>query len=397
MVFVCKCVLPVAIIATLAFKLVTAGDLIFLGNDNRLLLTGNPSKEIENVPSVADAISSVLGGLIGWSGTNPSQSVVVGNMLYRPSANLLVVVEGLQHAVPNEFAEPIVRKVTTDDEDIAQWVELAGSFEQKNEDAVVQVASADDHYAQKCLSERPGCEGVVFDPLASSFRSSRTGTVYTPETLFNELKTNADKIWGDLFVEHKPGHFIFEDTAGTRLVVSTSSPVEKRFLLEMGLFSIISTGGNARRSQASTFTSIIYVWGSTKPFFAQYPDHSPQRRLAEELVVHATKHIVNSLSSVFPRRLTTEIVAVTQGANNGAIARSRRAGGRNLLEQKPVAYKKANASGYTAQEVEEYQIFLWVSIVLTLAVVLAVCLFYNMEIEEDTQLYAAYLLKKKGN
>jgi len=397
MFFVCKCALPVAIIATLAFRLVTAGDLVFLSNDNRLLLTGNPSKEIENVPSVADAMSSVLGGLIGWSGAKPSESVVVGNMLYRPSANLLVVVEGLQHAVPNDFAAPIVRKVTTEDEDIAQWVKLAGSFEQKNKDAIVQVASADERYAQKCLSERPGCEGIVFDPVASSFRSSRTGTIYTPETLFHELTINADKIWGDLFVEHKLDQFIFQDAAGTRLVVSTSSPVEKLFLLEMGLFSIISTGGNARRSEASTFTSIIYVWGSTKNFLAHYSDHSPERRLAEELVVHATKHIVNTLSAIFPRRLTAEIVAVKQGANTDAIKHSRRAGGRNLLEQKPVAYKKANATGYTAQEVEEYQIFLWVSIVLTLAVVLAVCLFYNMEIEEDTQLYAAYLLKKKGN
>ena len=100
--------------------------------------------------------------------------------------------------------------------------------------------------------------------------------------------------------------------------------------------------------------------------------------------------LVQSWSKVFPGRFTSEIVAVPR---DGALARRRR-----LLSNaaQANALNKNYTAGYTQVQIEDYQLFLWTSIILSVFVLMAVCMFFNLDVENDRTLYNSYLVKKKG-
>lgn len=360
------------------------GKMVIVANDKNLVDMDATHSHDSKTASVSDVLSGLIGGPLGWGGTH-DEVYVLGNLLYRPQGNLLVVVEGADPAYLRKetfmTGKPAVAlDLQTSDADVFQWTKVAAvvAQEEKGMDRQLLVASADSTFTDACTAQRDDCVGYTVG-----------STQYPESALLEAIHLNMESIWGAYVLKATNDLFVFGD-GDSKIILSLNSAVHKQFLLEVGLLSVIANEGDAKKMQSTGTAMVINVMSSTLPFLAQFKEGTKEHKFAQQLVWHTVNALVQSWSKVFPGRFTSEIVAVPR---DGALARRRR-----LLSNaaQANALNKNYTAGYTQVQIEDYQLFLWTSIILSVFVLMAVCMFFNLDVENDRTLYNSYLVKKKG-
>ena len=152
---------------------------------------------------------------------------------------------------------------------------------------------------------------------------------------------------------------------------------------------MVSNFQNSKISAVEGTHSIVMVMSEAKAFLAQYAGKS-QIKLARNIVRTVCKALVEAYSKLFPNRLTAEILVVKKldHQSNDLLH-----GGRRLVDS-TVSVGNATGTGYTAAQVEDYQVYLWSFLLLGFMLYLAVSSLMFMDISEDPQLFATYLIKR---
>lgn len=187
-------------------------------------------------------------------------------------------------------------------------------------------------------------------------------------------------------------NFIFNggiDGSTVVTLVGHGDNSDRTFLSEIGIFSLILSDIKSNKIAMVEGThSIVMVMSEMNAFLSKYSSNMAQSKVARNIVRTISKALIVGYSELFPNRLTAEVVVVKK------MSHSRN----NMLhETRRLVEKVGNGTagtGYTNPQIEDYQVYLWSFLLLGFMLYLSIYSLMFMDIKEDPQLFATYLLKR---
>eukprot|EP00944_MAST-04C_sp_MAST-4C-sp1_P012738 g12738.t1 len=382
--------------AGFSVQMESVGGKAILLQNSRQLIQSDSQVKVDGLETFSSMFARIMGGSI--EGMDNKASSISGNILYRPAANLLIVVEDeKQNLLSNDdFGNLFAAKKSIAAENPNTWCKLAGAVTRMDSagSAMALTCSYDGQYALSTSVAREDSKSVTATVSANGKGLIRMPSVstsgdveYSYSDVIAHLKEDPHKLWKDLNLNIKGDRFLFHSVDGkTQLTLMQ----DQKFLVEVGMFSLLVS--NFKKSKVSAVEgthSIVMVMSEAKAFLAEYAGKS-QNKLARNIVRTVCKALVEAYSKIFPNRLTAEILVVKKldHQSNDLLHGARR------LVDSTVSVGNATGTGYTAAQVEDYQVYLWSFLLLGFMLYLAVSSLMYMDISEDPQLFATYLIKR---
>ena len=184
----------------------------------------------------------------------------------------------------------------------------------------------------------------------------------------------------------KKNRFLFHGVDGKTELTLTG---DQKFLVEVGMFSLLISNFQKSKITAVEGThSIVIVMSEAKAFWHDTPEHRRTNWL--KYYAYCVQDFGRSVQQIISEPPDSRILVVKKldHHSNGFFH-----GGRRLVDS-AVNVGNATGTGYTAAQVEDYQVYLWSFLLLGFMLYLAVNSLMFMDISEDPQLYATYLLKR---
>jgi hypothetical protein len=381
---------------------VNVGGKAMLLQNNKQLINSDSGVKVEAVESFSNILARMLGGSVEGIENKPSS--ISGNIFYRPEANVVLVLEDeKQNILSNDdFKEMFLVKKNIEKEDVNAWCKLSGAMTEmfNNEEIVALTASYDEQYATSTNVARKDSVSITKTVTGSGEELIQLPTItsmgnnnkYGYKDIVEHLKTNPHNIWNGLKMKVQGNNFIFNggmDGSTVVTLVGHGDNSDRTFLSEIGIFSLILSDIKSNKIAMVEGThSIVMVMSEMNAFLSKYSSNMAQSKVARNIVRTISKALIVGYSELFPNRLTAEVVVVKK------MSHSRN----NMLhETRRLVEKVGNGTagtGYTNPQIEDYQVYLWSFLLLGFMLYLSIYSLMFMDIKEDPQLFATYLLKR---
>ena len=166
---------------------------------------------------------------------------------------------------------------------------------------------------------------------------------------------------------------------------------DDKFLIEIGIFSLLISDIKKNKIDTVEGThSIIMVMSEMNAFLSKYSHNMAEYKVARSIVRTVSKALIVAYDELFPNRLTAEVIVVKKLSHRNSEVLMQR--GRRLDEK--IVGNSTAGTGYTNAQIEDYQVYLWSFLLLGFILYLSIYSLMFMDINEDPQLFANYLLKR---
>ena len=166
---------------------------------------------------------------------------------------------------------------------------------------------------------------------------------------------------------------------------------DDKFLIEIGIFSLLISDIKKNKIDTVEGThSIIMVMSEMNAFLSKYSHNMAEYKVARSIVRTVSKALIVAYDELFPNRLTAEVIVVKKLSHRNSEALMQR--GRRLDEK--IVGNSTAGTGYTNAQIEDYQVYLWSFLLLGFILYLSIYSLMFMDINEDPQLFANYLLTR---
>ena len=149
--------------AGFSVQLESVGGKAILLQNSRQLIQSDSQAKVDGLETFSSMFARIMGGSI--EGMDNKASSISGNILYRPAANLLIVVEDeKQNILSNDdFGNLFVAKKSIAAENPNTWCKLAGAVTQMANagSAIALTCSYDDQYARSTSMAREDSKSVT--------------------------------------------------------------------------------------------------------------------------------------------------------------------------------------------------------------------------------------------
>eukprot|EP00942_MAST-04A_sp_MAST-4A-sp1_P003401 g3401.t1 len=392
--YVILCLLASYSVVTVASAKVQGGGKAILLQNSKQLLNSDSSVKVEGKESFSNIFARILGGSV--EGIEKKPSSVSGNIFYRPEANVVLVLEDeKQNILSNDdFQKMFFVKKNIVDEHVNTWCKLAGAMTEMsdNQKTIALTASYDDQYAvsantahkdSKSVRKTFTANGEEAIQLPSLTSTNNNFNKYGYSEIINHLKTNPHGVFNGLKMKVEGNQFVFK--GGMKV------GYDDKFLIEIGIFSLLISDIKKNKIDTVEGThSIIMVMSEMNAFLSKYSHNMAEYKVARSIVRTVSKALIVAYDELFPNRLTAEVIVVKKLSHRNSEALMQR--GRRLDEK--IVGNSTAGTGYTNAQIEDYQVYLWSFLLLGFILYLSIYSLMFMDINEDPQLFANYLLTR---
>lgn len=280
------------------------------------------------------------------------------------------------------------------DEHVNTWCKLAGAMTEMsdNQKTIALTASYDDQYAvsantahkdSKSVRKTFTANGEEAIQLPSLTSTNNNFNKYGYSEIINHLKTNPHGVFNGLKMKVEGNQFVFK--GGVKV------GHDDKFLIEIGIFSLLISDIKKNKIDTVEGThSIIMVMSEMNAFLSKYSHNMAEYKVARSIVRTVSKALIVAYDELFPNRLTAEVIVVKKLSHRNSEVLMQR--GRRLDEK--IVGNSTAGTGYTNAQIEDYQVYLWSFLLLGFILYLSIYSLMFMDINEDPQLFANYLLKR---